>query len=93
MSKEERNQGDVPWATCWSFIVAGGKWAFLGTMLFQLACQALNVYGNFWLTDWGEDTNKYQYERQEEMPLHRSFYWYRGYAGMLMASVLCLTLR
>lgn len=83
----------MPWATYWAFITAGGKWAFFWTIFAQLGCQVLNVYGNFWLTDWGLDTIKYRYTLQEDMPLSRSFYWYKGYAGMLMASVLLLTLR
>lgn len=93
MSKEEKNEGEVPWATYWAFINAGGKWAFFWTIFTQMACQVLNVYANFWLTDWGVDTIKYQYGLNQEMPLKRSFHWYRGYAGMLMASVFFLTLR
>jgi len=93
MSKEERNEGEVPWATYYSFIVAGGKWAFFWTLFSQLACQALNVYANFWLTDWGSETIHYQYDLNQDMPMSRSFHWYRGYAGMLMASVFCITLR
>jgi len=93
MSKEERNEGDVPWATYWRFVLDGGKWAFFGILSSQLACQALLVYANFWLTDWGRETNKYQRDLQEEMPLRRSLHWYRGYAGMLAASIFCVTVR
>ena len=93
MSKEERNEGEVPWATYWAFINAGGKWAFLITLLSQLGGQALNVYANFWLTDWGANTLKFEYTYLRDMPLSRSFFWYDGYAGMLMASVLLITIR
>eukprot|EP01032_Pedospumella_encystans_P009078 gene9078-10720_t len=92
MSKEERNEGEVPWATYWAFINAGGKWAFLITLLSQLGGQALNVYANFWLTDWGANTLKFEYTYLRDMPLSRSFFWYDGYAGMLMASVLLITI-
>ena len=93
MSKEERNDGEVPFSTYWSFVTAGGKWAFFFTLFSQLASQGINVYANFWLTDWGANTLKFQYTYLRDMPLSRSFYWYKGYAGMLMASVFLLTLR
>ena len=91
MSTEEKNEGDVPMATYWAFIKAGGKWAFFFTILTQLCSQALQVEANFWLVDWGKDTIMYEISG-EKMPMKASMHWYRGYAGMLMAGVFFNTL-
>eukprot|EP01033_Poteriospumella_lacustris_P004212 gene4212-3005_t len=91
MSKEERNDGDVPWDTYWSYISFGGKWAFLFTMLGQVVYQILQVVANFWLSGWGQETTDLHESEGREMSKHRSFYWFRGYAGMLMAAVFALT--
>eukprot|EP01033_Poteriospumella_lacustris_P004219 gene4219-3010_t len=91
MSKEERNDGEVPWETYWSYISFGGKWAFLFTLLGQVSCQVLQVEANFWLSDWGKETSNINYSKGQEMSKQRSFHWFNGYAGMLMASVFFLT--
>jgi ATP-binding cassette subfamily C (CFTR/MRP) protein 1 len=89
ITKEERNDGDVKWETYWSYIQFGGVWAFFFTMLGQVACQVLQVEANFWLADWGKETTIKSFTG--EISKSRSFYWFRGYAGMLMASVFFLT--
>ena len=91
--KEEMNEDEVRWSTYWAFINAGGILIFLTILLAQLGGQAVNVYASFWLTDWGANTLKFEYTYQRQMPLSRSLFWYNGYAGLLMASVLLVTIR
>jgi ATP-binding cassette subfamily C (CFTR/MRP) protein 1 len=93
ITKEERNTGDVSSGVYWKFVKAGGVAAFTLTILAQLCSQGLQVEANFWLTDWGKDTLSYQFAvPARDMPLRASFHWYRGYAGLLMASVFFMTL-
>lgn len=90
MTKEERNDGQVPPETYWSYITFGGKWAFFLTMFFQLLSQLFNVLGNFRLVDWGKNTSEADY-MGGSISKDRSFFWFDGYAGYLIASVICTT--
>jgi ATP-binding cassette subfamily C (CFTR/MRP) protein 1 len=90
ITKEERNDGDVPSGSYWSYIEFGGVFAFALTMFGQFACQVLSIQANFWLTDWGSETIHREYVTEEGMSKARSFHWFRGYAGMQMASVFFL---
>lgn len=91
--EEEMNEALVPWSTYGSFVSAGGVLIFLLVILAQLGGQALNIYANFWLTNWGANTEKFQVTYLRDMPLSRSLYWYRGYAITLIAGVIMVTCR
>jgi ABC-type multidrug transport system fused ATPase/permease subunit len=91
MTKEEKNDGEVPLSTYIAYVKSGGLYFFWIVILGQIFCQVLQVEANFWLVDWGKNTQEYEYGRNVAMPKSRSFYWFRGYAGMLMASIVCLT--
>lgn len=92
MSKEERNMGDVPMEAYWSYVTFGGTFVFFLTMFTQFITQVLQVVGNFRLVDWGDETTRYEYVLNESMPRSRSFFWFNGYAGLLMASIFTLFL-
>ena len=43
VSTEERNSGDVPWATYWYYIKAGGVWIFSFLLLALLCAQGAQI--------------------------------------------------
>ena len=43
VSTEERNSGDVPWATYWYYIKAGGVWIFTFLLLALLCAQGAQI--------------------------------------------------
>jgi hypothetical protein len=51
---EEKNDGDVKWATYSYYIAAGGWGKFMGVIFFLLMGQLLAIISNFWLAFWGE---------------------------------------
>jgi ATP-binding cassette subfamily C (CFTR/MRP) protein 1 len=90
MTVEEKATGSVPWHVYWSYIKAGGKWAFFFTVLFQLFCQVLSIESSFWLSDWGKEVIYDNYVLQKDMPHHRNKHYMDGYAGLNIASVACM---
>lgn len=91
MTDEERNDGDVPWSVYVTYFSYGGLMWFALTLLAQLANQGLQIGGNFWLSAWGEETSNLETDKGEEMSTSRSFGWFRGYAGLLTASVVMMS--
>ena len=55
LTKEERKEGNVSTSTYTAYFKAGGVWAFVLTIFFQLGCQVLGIEANFWLADWGKE--------------------------------------
>lgn len=92
ISKEEKKEGSVTYGTYWQYILYGGWLIFFVTICAQLSCQALTVGANFWLADWGKETNFEVYERGHDMSRRRSIFYLNGYAGIQMASVFLLVL-
>lgn len=91
MTDEERNDGDVPWTVYATYISYGGLMWFSLTLLAQVANQGLQIGGNFWLSAWGEETSNLETDKGEDMSKSRSFDWFRGYAGLLTASVVMMS--
>lgn len=91
MSEEERNDGDVPWNVYMTYFIYGGITWFFWAVFSEFASQALQIAGNFWLSSWGEETSKLELEKGVEMTEGRSFWWFRGYSGFLMASVTMMS--
>ena len=87
ITKEERSTGDVSFSTYWLFVKYGGPIIFGFVIFCQLSSQVLNIEANFWLSDWGKETTIDNYVYQRDMSQSRTFHWFRGYAGMQMASI------
>jgi ATP-binding cassette, subfamily C (CFTR/MRP), member 1 len=70
-----------------TFVKFGGVAVFCVVIFCQLASQVLSIEANFWLSDWGKETTIDQYVHGTDMSKQRAFHWFRGYAGMQMASI------
>ena len=53
MTTEKRDRGSVRWKTYWYYISRGHPIIYLLMMLVVLGSQALLVYSNIWLAQWG----------------------------------------
>jgi hypothetical protein len=87
---EERKEGAVSFDTFWCYAKGGGLVAFFFTIFCQLGSQVLGIEANFWLSDWGKETTIDNLFKRQEMTTDRNFFWFKGYAGMQMASIFCL---
>lgn len=86
---EETHEGGVTMKTYVSLIYRGGFWTFFFVMMMQFGSQLLNINAGFWLAAWGEETSVAE-DNGSELSRHRTFAYFEGYAGMMIASVACM---
>ncbi|XKL66877.1 hypothetical protein PGB90_010297 [Kerria lacca] len=55
--KEKTEEGRVKFSIYWYYVKAGGLLLWLGTFVFNIIFQAINIAANFWLTTWSTDAD------------------------------------
>jgi ATP-binding cassette subfamily C (CFTR/MRP) protein 1 len=90
MTVEEKSTGSVPFRVYWAYIVSGGMWVFFFVAIFQLFCQVLSIESSFWLADWGKEVLVENVVNGRHITYARNRHWLNGYAGLNVASVVCM---
>merc|ERR1711871_303005 len=89
MTVEEKGQGDIGYSAYLYYFSAGG-WGFWSCVVgFATAAQFFQIYAQFILADWGEETVESQLETGEGLSDSKNDGYLHLYATFLMVSIFC----